>query len=65
MLTSASPVRHYVMDRDRVWYANRMIGMTGSPFWCLFGDPSMLGYIPLYSAMIIKMQMQELNSCPA
>jgi len=53
------------MDRDRVWYANRMIGMTGSPFWCLFGDPSMLGYIPLYSAMIIKMQMQELNSCPA
>jgi hypothetical protein len=42
------------MDRDRVWYANRIIGMRGSPFWCLFGDPSMLGYIPLYSAMIIK-----------
>jgi hypothetical protein len=32
-----------------------MIGMTGSPFWGVFGDPTiLLRYAPLYTARVIK-----------
>ena len=48
-------MRHYVIDPERVALINCMIGMTGSPFWGVFGDPTIvLRYMPLYTARIIK-----------
>jgi hypothetical protein len=48
-------MRHYVIDPGRVMSANCMIGMTGSPFWGVFGDPTMLlRYAPRYTARVIK-----------
>ena len=48
-------MRHYVIDPERVMLANCMIGMTGSPFWGVFGDPTIvLRYAPRYTARVIK-----------
>jgi hypothetical protein len=48
-------MRHYLINRDRAWYANLMIGMTGSPFGRVLGDPRiLLGHMPLYTAKVIK-----------
>jgi hypothetical protein len=35
---------HYLghLDPERVMLANYMIGMTGSPFWGVFGDPTIV-----------------------
>jgi hypothetical protein len=49
-------MRHYVVDPEHVMLANRMIGMTGSPFWGVFGDPTIvLRYASPYTARIIKL----------
>jgi hypothetical protein len=48
-------MRHYVIDPERVMLANCVIGMTGSPFWGVFGDPTIvLRYAPLYTARVIE-----------
>jgi len=40
-------MRHYVIDPERVMLANRMIGITGSPFWGVFGELTIaLRYAP-------------------
>ena len=48
---------HYLghLDPERVALINRMIGMMGSPFRCVFGDPTIvLRYAPRYTARVIK-----------
>jgi hypothetical protein len=48
-------MRHYVIDPERVMLANCVIGMTGSPFWGVFGAPTIvLRYASPYMAKIIK-----------
>jgi hypothetical protein len=48
-------LQHYVIDPERVMLANCMIGMTGSPFWGVFGDPTLvLRYASPYTARVIK-----------
>jgi hypothetical protein len=48
-------MRHYVIDPERVALINCVIGMTVSPFWGVFGDPTiLLRYMPLYTGRIIK-----------
>jgi hypothetical protein len=47
-------MRHYVVDPEHVMLANRMIGMTGSPFWGVFGDPAILLHMPYHMARILK-----------
>ena len=50
-------MRHYVIDPERVALINCMIGMTGSPFWGVFGDPTIaLRYAPRYTGRVIKFQ---------
>jgi hypothetical protein len=47
--------RHYVSDPERVALINCMIGMTGSPFWGVFGDPTIvLRYASPYTPRVIK-----------
>jgi hypothetical protein len=48
---------HYLghLDPERVMLANSMIGMTGSPFWGVFGDPTIvLRYACFYTVRIIR-----------
>ena len=48
-------MQHYVVDPERVMLPNCVIGMTGSPFWGAFGDPTIvLRYAPRYTARVIK-----------
>jgi hypothetical protein len=48
-------MRHYVIDPKRVALINCVIGMTGSPFWGAFGDPTIvLRCASFYTAKIIK-----------
>ena len=48
-------MRHYVVDPEHVMLANRMIGMTGSPFWGVFGDPTIvLRYASPYRIVSVR-----------
>jgi len=49
-------MRHYVVDPEHVMLANRMIGMTGSPFWaCSATQPFVLRYASPYTRGSFKL----------